>query len=137
MNKTFTVYHDEENNEVIIYKRLPKKVILEEDDEFMTVPYQKIWIDDKGRSILLDISGWKEPGFGNKVHKYIGNSISIFEPIEGDVIRKYTDEKAIGDKYIYLLDEKVYVLKEDIKKNKRNKLKMKVIVNHLGRTFYS
>jgi hypothetical protein len=131
MNKIFTVFHNKKNREVTVYNRNKNKVLIEDDDELMTVPYNKFWKDRSGSSILLDISGWKEPGFGNNIHKYIGNIISIFEPIEGDIIKKYASEKAIGEKYIYLLDEKVYI-KNDNKKIK-HKLKMKVIISHLGK----
>ena len=131
MNKIFTVFHNKKNREVIVYNRNKKKVLIEDEDELMTVPYNKFWKDISGSSILLDISGWKEPGFGDNVHKYIGDTISIFEPIEGDIIKKYASEKVIGEKYIYLLDEKVYI-KNDNKKIK-HKLKMKDIISHSGK----
>lgn len=135
MNKTFTICHDKMNREVTVYTRIPKKIILENSDELMTVSYNKFWKDDSGSSILLDISGFKEPGFGDNIHKYIGDTISIFEPVNGDIIKKYSSEKAIGEKYIYLLDEKVYIENNHMK-SKRYKLKMKMIVSHSGKTYW-
>lgn len=102
--------------------------------ELFTIPFQKIWIGDdhlhfgnvafransKGNSILLQKN--------NRVFVFIGNEIFEFSPAESDSIRDYNSyignndfpyPFAIGEKYTYLMIEKVYIPNEylDMKKD--------------------